>query len=194
MIQIAILKEQAAEEANLRLQAIASLPHLAVFSDEAHHTYGQDLGKELKRVRQTVNYLADNSPNLIAVVNTTGTPYFARQPLKDVVVWYGLGQGIRDGILKDVGGGNIRAFDVTGSLAGDFVGHVIRDFFTDYRDVRLPDQAPSKLAIYFPQTNDIDELRPMVDLALADVGLPNLQRPRSHVEDWERCRVRIPTD
>ena len=32
--------EEATELANLRLQAIASLPHLAVFSDEAHHTYG----------------------------------------------------------------------------------------------------------------------------------------------------------
>jgi len=44
--------EQANEEANLRLQAIASLPHLSIFSDEAHHTYGQSLGKDLKRVRQ----------------------------------------------------------------------------------------------------------------------------------------------
>ena len=32
--------EARTEVANLRLQAIASLPHLAVFSDEAHHTYG----------------------------------------------------------------------------------------------------------------------------------------------------------
>jgi type III restriction enzyme len=31
-------EEEATELANLRLQAIASLPHLAVFSDEAHHT------------------------------------------------------------------------------------------------------------------------------------------------------------
>ena len=35
--------EEAEEIANLRLQKIASLPHLAVFSDEAHHTYGQKL-------------------------------------------------------------------------------------------------------------------------------------------------------
>jgi type III restriction enzyme len=63
-----------AEVANLRLQAIASLPHLAVFSDEAHHTYGQALDTDLKRVRQTVDYLAANT-HLVAVVNTTGTPY-----------------------------------------------------------------------------------------------------------------------
>jgi len=171
-IQLAALEDQAKEEANLRLQAIASLPHLAVFSDEAHHTYGQDLGKELKRVRQTVDYLAENSPNLIVVVNTTGTPYYQRQPLKDVVVWYGLSQGIQDGILKELRGGNIQAFDVGASQVEEFVGHVVRDFFADYGDVRLPDGALAKVAIYFPQTDDLDELRPIVDVTLADIGAP----------------------
>lgn len=170
--QLAALEDQAREEANLRLQAIASLPHLAVFSDEAHHTYGQDLGKELKRVRQTVDYLAENSPNLIVVVNTTGTPYYQRQPLKDVVVWYGLSEGIRDGILKELSGGNIQAFDVGASQVEEFVGHVVRDFFDAYGEVRLPDGAPAKLAIYFPQTDDLDDLRPVVDLTLASIGAP----------------------
>jgi len=87
--------------ANQRLQTIASLPNLAIFSDEAHHTYGQAMEKDLKRVRQTVNYLVDNT-NVLVVVNTTGTPYFKRQILKDVVYWYGLSQGIKDGILKEV--------------------------------------------------------------------------------------------
>jgi type III restriction enzyme len=65
--------EEATELANLRLQAVASLPHLAVFSDEAHHTYGQKLlgkwekDKEtgelvfkddgIKKVRRTIDYL-----------------------------------------------------------------------------------------------------------------------------------------
>jgi len=65
--------EARAGVANLRLQAIASLPHLAIFSDEAHHTYGQTLDTELKKVRKTVDYLAANT-NVICVVNTTGTP------------------------------------------------------------------------------------------------------------------------
>jgi len=91
------------EVANRRLQTIASLPNLAIFSDEAHHTYGQALGEELKRVRQTVDYLAEKT-NLLAVVNTTGTPYYGRQILRDVVYWYSLSQGIKDGILKEVRG------------------------------------------------------------------------------------------
>lgn len=160
--------EARAEVANLRLQAVASLPHLAVFSDEAHHTYGQSLGNELKKVRKTVDYLAAQT-NLVVVVNTTGTPYFERQPLRDVVIWYGLAEGIRDGILKEVAD-NIHAYDFDGD-AGAYVRHVVRDFFTEYGDVRLPNGAPAKLAIYFPQTDDLRELRPVVDEALASVGL-----------------------
>jgi hypothetical protein len=156
-----------AEVANLRLQAIASLPHLAIFSDEAHHTYGQSLDAELKKVRKTVDYLAANT-NLICVVNTTGTPYFKRQPLKDVVIWYGLSEGIRDGILKDLAD-NIQAYDFDGD-ARAYVAHVIDDFFKDYGDVRLPNGAPAKLAVYFPQTDDLKELKPVIDQALVKAG------------------------
>jgi hypothetical protein len=160
--------EARAEVANLRLQAIASLPHLAVFSDEAHHTYGQSLQTELKKVRKTVDYLAAKT-NVLAVVNTTGTPYFKRQPLRDVVVWYGLSEGIRDNILKDVSGGNIRAFSLD-QQAEVYVAHVIEDFFKDYGAVHLPDGAPARLAMYFPQTDDLERLRPAIDQALAAIG------------------------
>lgn len=154
--------------ANLRLQKIASLPHLAVFSDEAHHTYGQALDKELKKVRQTVDYLNANT-NVICVVNTTGTPYYQRQPLRDVVIWYGLSEGIRDRILKDVAG-NIRAYDFP-DRPDDYVTHVVKDFFATYGDVKLPNGAAAKIAIYFPQTDDLRELRPAIDAALAHAGV-----------------------
>ena len=55
------------------LRSSSLLPHLAIFSDEAPHTYGKDIGKDLKKVRLTVDYLADKT-NLICTVNTTGTP------------------------------------------------------------------------------------------------------------------------
>ena len=160
--------EAKAEVANLRLQAIASLPHLAVFSDEAHHTYGQSMEKGLKKVRKTVDYLAEQT-NVLAVVNTTGTPYYKRQPLKDVVFWYGLSQGIKDNYLKDLAG-NIKSYRFDGDAA-TYVDHVVRDFFERYGDVRLPNGAQAKIAIYFPQTSDLKELRPIVDRALLDMGL-----------------------
>jgi type III restriction enzyme len=160
--------EARAEVANLRLQAIASLPHLAIFSDEAHHTYGQSLDAELKKVRKTVDYLAAQT-NVYAVVNTTGTPYFERQPLRDVVIWYGLAEGIRDGILKDVAG-NILSYEFD-SDARAYVREVVTDFFRVYGDVRLPNGAPAKLAIYFPQTDDLRELKPVIDGAMAAAGV-----------------------
>jgi hypothetical protein len=156
------------EVANLRLQTIASLPHLAVFSDEAHHTYGQELGKGLKQVRKTVDYLAERT-SLVCVVNTTGTPFFERQPLRDVVIWYGLAEGIADKILKEVKDG-IQSYEFDDRDAGQFVGAVVRDFFADYANVRLSNGAPAKLAIYFPQTADLEELRPVVEQTLIEAG------------------------
>lgn len=160
--------EQYEAEANLRLQAIASLPNLGVFSDEAHHTYGRKMGDQLKRVRQTVDYLHDNT-DVICVVNTTGTPYYERQPLRDVVIWYGLSQGIRDDILKAVDG-SIYAYDFDQQHTDQFVAEVVRDFFQTYGDVTLPNGAPARLAMYFPQTKDLRELRPVVERTLLEMG------------------------
>ena len=163
--------EQATEErkeliANQRLQTIASLPNLAVFSDEAHHTYGQALGKELKRVRQTVNYLAEKT-NVLVVVNTTGTPYYKKQILKDVIYWYGLSQGIKDGILKDVKGNIVSYSEVEDE---DFIRDVVIDFFKNYKDVKIYDGSLSKLAIYFPKIDDLQNAKPIVEKTLVEIG------------------------
>jgi len=155
------------EVANRRLQTIASLPNLAIFSDEAHHTYGMKLGEELKRVRQTVNYLAEKT-NLLAVVNTTGTPYYGKQTLKDVVYWYGLSQGIKDGILKEVKG-NIIAYPEVEDK--NFIKDVVTDFFNNYRDVKIYDGSPAKLAIYFPKIEDSRNAEPIVQKTLVEMGL-----------------------
>ena len=156
------------EVANRRLQAIAGLPHLAVFSDEAHHTYGQSMDTDLKKVRKTVDYLAAQT-NVIAVVNTTGTPYFNKQPLLDVVVWYGLSQGISEGILKDVSD-SIIAYQF-GDDTSKLVTEVVEDFFRNYGEVSLPNGAPARLAIYFPQTDDLVAMKPVIEATLARLGL-----------------------
>lgn len=169
-IELQERERQEEEIANLRLQALASLPNLAIFSDEAHHTYGQSLDTELKKVRKTVDYLHAQT-DVLCVVNTTGTPYFQRQPLKDVVIWYGLSEGIRDNILKDVSG-SIRSYSYATSDSPRFVSEVIQDFFAEYGDATLPNGAPARLAIYFPQTDDLEELRPTVEATLAGLRLP----------------------
>lgn len=173
-----------AEIANLRLQAIASLPNLAVFSDEAHHTYGQKLlgswkknsksgelefvEQGIKKVRRTVDYLAAET-SLMVVVNTTGTPYFERQPLRDVVVWYSLGQGIADGVLKELAN-NIRVFDLDEAETEHLVERVVSDFIDTFWEVSLSDGAPARLALYFPNTDSMEALRPAVESALAAYG------------------------
>lgn len=181
--------EQARQEiANLRLQTIASLPRLGIFSDEAHHTYGQALGSDLKKVRKTVDYLA-NQTQVTCVVNTTGTPYFKRQPLCDVVVWYGLAEGIRDGILKEVAD-NIVAYEWqngTATPADNQVDHlladILADFFQRYGSVTLPDGTPAKLAIYFPKTTDVARARPGIERTLVQLG----ESPMLLVEHHTHC-------
>jgi len=162
--------EARSDLANRRLQAIASLPHLAVFSDEAHHTYGAGMEKSLKRVRETINYL-HRQTNLIAVVNTTGTPYLKRQPLLDVVFWYGLSAGIKDGILKSVAG-NIHAYTFDSQSLDDFLSAVLNDFLGKYGNVTLPAGHPAKLALYFPQVADLKEARPLIEAKLMALGYP----------------------
>lgn len=162
--------EARSELANRRLQAIASLPHLAVFSDEAHHTYGAGMEKSLKRVRETINYL-HRQTNLVAVVNTTGTPYLKRQPLLDVVFWYGLSTGIRDGILKSVAG-HIHAYTFDNQSLDDFLAAVLDDFIANYGNVTLPAGHPAKLALYFPQVADLKEARPLIETKLMTLGYP----------------------
>ena len=177
--------EEATAMANLRLQAIASLPHLAVFSDEAHHTYGQKLlgkwekDKEsgelvfkddgIKKVRRTIDYLAQET-NLIVTINATGTPYFERQPLRDVVVWYGLGEGIRDGVLKELANG-IKVLELGDGDSERMVQSVVDDFVADYWSVSLENGAPARLALYFPNLETRDELRPSIESALLAHGI-----------------------
>jgi type III restriction enzyme len=162
------VKDKEEEEiANLRLQTIASLPRLAIFSDEAHHTYGKQLGKDLKKVRKTVNYLNENK-NLAVVVNTTGTPYYNKEMLRDVVYWYGLSQGIQDGILKEVKDSIYSYEDISSE---NFVETVIEDFFNTYKTVELYNGAKSKIAIYFPQTEDLRKLKPAVEMKVVELGL-----------------------
>lgn len=161
--QVDVIKQ---EVANRRLQTIASLPNLAIFSDEAHHTYGMKLGKRLKRVRQTVDYLAEKT-NLLAVINTTGTPYYKKQILKDVIYWYGLSQGIKDGILKDVRGNIVAYPDVEDE---HFIKDVITDFFKYYKDIKIYDSSPAKMAFYFPKIDDLQNAKPIVEKVLLEIG------------------------
>ena len=161
-------KEQAKLEANFRLQKITSLPNLGVFSDEAHHTYGNRMDKELKRVRETVNYIKEKI-GVIAVVNTTGTPYYKHQMLREVVAWYSLGEGIADNILKSLRRGIIQ-YDIRNKSDEEVIGDIIEIFFANYGDVALPNGTKAKIAFYFKSQEHLDVSRLLIENALTEIG------------------------
>ena len=177
-------------QANLRLQKIASLPNLGVFSDEAHHTYGNTFDR-LKRVRETINYIHKQTP-VVAVVNTTGTPYYKKQHLKEVIVWYGLGDGIKDNILKDLNNG-IHQYDIGAQSEMEVFNDIIGEFFSRYGDVSLPDGAKAKIAFYFKTQEHLDQSRPFIERAMTTAGvnvsqiLVNTQQSNSaEIDEFKR--------
>lgn len=177
--------------ANLRLRKITSLPNLGIFSDEAHHTYGNDIDKELKRVRQTVDYINEQT-SLIAVINTTGTPYYKRQMLREVVAWYSLGQGINDNILKSLHNG-IEHYTMKSRTEEDVIREIIRIFFKEYGNVALPNGAKAKIAFYFKEQEHLDASKIHIQNALTAIGqdttiiLSNTQKSKVHeIEEFKR--------
>ena len=184
-------KEQAELEANLRLQKITRLPNLGIFSDEAHHTYGNEMDKELKRVRGTVNYINEET-NIIAVVNTTGTPYYKTQMLREVVAWYSLGEGIKDNILKSLHNGIVH-YEMGSHSEEDVIRDIIRIFFVEYGDVAMPDGAKAKIAFYFKTQEHLETSRLHIENALAEIGedptliLANTQMAKVHeIDEFNR--------
>ncbi len=158
--------------ANLRLQKIASLPNLGIFSDEAHHTYGQKLGEDLKRVRSTINYLQQKK-EIICVVNTTGTPYYKKQTLKDVIFWYGIAEGIQDNILKSLENG-IRSYSIKKESESiqEMIEDIIQHFWDKYGAIKTVDGCNSKIAFYFPTEEALLNGRPHIETALVKAGQP----------------------
>jgi hypothetical protein len=98
------------------------------------------------------------------VVNTTGTPFYQRQPLRDVVIWYGLSEGIHDGILKEVAG-NIYGIDFQGNEK-EYLSFIIEDFISPTILERLKQQNKNN-PLFQPQ---IDDWRSMVDSIMIDTA------------------------
>jgi hypothetical protein len=171
MTEFEFMEKKRQEElvANARLQKLASLPNLGIFSDEAHHTYGIKLGEDLKRVRETINYL-HRKKDLVCVVNTTGTPYYKKQTLKDVVFWYGLSEGIQDNILKSLENG-IQSYEMSEeALLPNVIELILKDFFEKYGDVKTPDGCKSKIAFYFGKEDSLLEAKSLIEKSLIAIG------------------------
>lgn len=145
------------------------------------------MDKELKRVRETVNYINEET-SLIAVVNTTGTPYYKTQMLREVVAWYSLGEGINDNILKSFHDGIVH-YEMGSRSEEDVIRDIIRIFFEEYGDVALPDGAKAKIAFYFKTQEHLETSQLHIANALVEIGedpaiiLPNTQKAKVHEID-----------
>ena len=150
---------------NARLQRLQELDNLAVFVDEAHHSFGRSLEGDLKRVRETINHLHTRTP-LVGCINLTGTPYVENRMLPEVVYHYPLADSIQDGHLKEV-----RFFDYTRVRTEEFVRDLVRRFWEAYGEVRREDRLP-KMAIYSATIRELeDDLRPLLERVLSEAGI-----------------------
>lgn len=154
------------EVENRRLQAIRQLARLAIFVDEAHHSYGTTLEGTLKKTRQTIEYLHKNAP-LVSVINLTGTPYVNNKMIADVVYHFGLKAGIEQGILKQV-----RILDYGIVRSEQFLEDVLGTFVEEYGTRRLEGRLP-KMAFYAASIEDLkSDLRPKLERILARREIP----------------------
>lgn len=147
---------------NKRLRALEGLPNLAVFVDEAHHSYGDDVSEKLNQSRKTIHYLAEQT-NVITVANLTGTPYVKNVMLPDTVYTFGLQQGMEKGILKLVEITNHGKTDDVQSE--DFVNTVVDTFWKSYGDTRIEGRLP-KIAFYTTDITMLEKLETNLDKAL----------------------------
>lgn len=151
---------------NARLQRLQELDNLAVFVDEAHHSFGRSLEGNLKRVRETINHLHTRTP-LVGCVNLTGTPYVNNQMLPEVVYHYPLADSIHDGHLKEV-----RFYDYSRVKTEEFVRDVVRRFHETYGEERREGLLP-KMAVYCATIRELeDEFRPLLEKALIELDIP----------------------
>lgn len=158
---------------NQRFKKLCRLTQLGVYVDEAHHLFGADLEKQIRAtsgkktsLRDTINMLAE-STSIVACYNYTGTPYVHQQLLPEVVYAYGLKESIQNGFLKDA---DLKAFENVKSE--DFLRVVVKNFWETYGGKTF-EGLPPKLAIFSTTIKEADEeVRPMVENILADLGVP----------------------
>lgn len=170
------LKYKAKE--NKRLLVIREMKNLAVFVDEAHHSFGTTLEGALKKTRQTIDYIhREGKMPLTGVVNLTGTPYVNGKMLPDVVYHFGLKQGIEMGILKQV-----RFFEYGNVQSQEFIADVVEKFWSEYGENRLEDKLP-KIAFYAPSIDVLrQELLPEISKILSQKGISTDKVLEYHTE------------
>lgn len=122
-------------------------------------------------LRNTINELSKelskHGSKVVACYNFTGTPYVNNKILPEVVYAYGLQAAIRNNFLKDtsvIGYSNVKN--------KEFLKAVITDFWAKYGGKEYEGLAP-KMAIFGAEITEVrDEIRPVVEEVLSELGIP----------------------
>lgn len=162
---------------NARFQRIARLPQLGIYVDEAHHSMGAALEKDLGQarvasaLRTTIDELAraleHKKTAVVGCYNFTGTPYVKDTIMPEVVYAYGLKPAIDKGYLKQP-----EFVDFSGNVKSEsFLKIAVEDFWKREGESRREGMLP-KLAIFASTIAELDqELRPALERILAGLGV-----------------------
>ncbi|RAN39066.1 DEAD/DEAH box helicase family protein [Hyphomonas sp. GM-8P] len=163
---------------NARFQRIARLPQLGIYVDEAHHSMGASLEKDLGQakdasaLRTTIDELARaleaRKTSVVGCYNFTGTPYVKDRIMPEVVYAYGLKAAIDNKYLKQP-----EFIDYSGNVkSNDFLRELVTDFWTKEGESRREGMLP-KLAIFASTIDELTgELRPALERVMASLGIP----------------------
>ena len=162
---------------NQRYQKLQRLQQLGIYVDEAHHAFGSKLAEDMgakentTSLRRTIDELAASldkaGTRVVACYNYTGTPYVGKEVLPEVIYAYGLQEAIHNKYLKTV---TIHGY--SNPRTDEFVQEAIGDFLEKTGSQRYEDMLP-KMAFFAATIEELThELRPAVERALADRGIP----------------------
>lgn len=161
---------------NQRLLSIKKLENLSVFIDEAHHSFWTTLAWEIKKTKDTINRIHDNK-SLINCINMTGTPYIDGKMISNVVYYYGLKEGIQNGILKEA-----EIIEFWEVKSDDFIKLVINEFWQRYGEEKFEDRLP-KIAIYTANIEELKEVRQKLEREiLKGMAIPTDKVIENHSE------------
>ncbi len=86
-----------------------------------------------------------------------------------MIVWYGLGDGIKDNILKDLNNG-VHQYDIGNQSEEKVFNDIIEEFFKTCTDVSLPHGAKAKIAFYFKTQEHLERSRLLIEKAMTGMG------------------------
>lgn len=162
---------------NQRFSKLTRLERLGIYVDEAHHSFGNVLAKDMglkastTSLRLTINELAKSleksGTSVVACYNYTGTPYAGKEVFPEVVYAYGLRDAIDKKYLK-----NVTINGYTNPKSKEFLNLIVRDFWGKFNGNRYEGMLP-KLAIFASSIEELqNELKPALEEVLNDLNIP----------------------